>query len=213
MNWVALIGRLGMVILMTGLAVGLVSLIPSAQRMTSTSGGATQVQPEEYDFLRLYWRLTPQSGVKISIESNSSIDVYLLDIDMRDFQNWTATWVTQQFPNISDYEIWRASLNVTVLNTFLESNSGAVLWKSESTTTVSKEFYPDTDVNSTCIIANPSPNSAPYTWGMTQLASIAPKTKVTLLTEILIPVGIVLAIPWVYSTRMRKPQLQERLSS
>jgi len=213
MNWLTLIGRLGMVILMTGLAVGLVSLIPSVQMSPSSSGGMASMQPEKYDFFYIYWQLTPQSGIKISIESNSSIDIYLLDINMRDFQNWTATWVTQQFPNISDYEIWPASMDVTVLNAFLESHSGIVLWKSGSTTTVSREFYPDTEVNATGIIANPSPNDAPYTWGITQLTSIAPKTKVTLLTEILVPVGIVLAVPWVYSTRMRKPQLQERPSS
>jgi len=207
MKWVTLIGRLGMVVLMTGLALGLVSLIPSVQLSSSSSSGMSSMQPDKYDFFYL-WPLTPQSGVTISIESNSSVDVYLLGIEMRDFQDWTATWVVQQFPNISDYEIWQASLNVTVLDAFLESHSGAVLWKSESVTIVSKEFYPDTDVNATGIISNPSPYYAPYTWRLTQLTSLAPKTKVTLLTEILVPVGIVLAVPWVYSTRMRKPQLQ-----
>jgi hypothetical protein len=208
MNWVTFIGRLGMVILMTGLAVGLVSLIPSVQTGLSSSGDIMSIEPEKYDFLYIYWQLTPQSGVKISIESDRSVNIYLLAVSSRDFQNWTATWAIQQFPNITVDNVWRASINVTVLNAFLESHLGAVLWKSESVTIVSKEFYSSTDANVTGIIANPSPNTVGYQFEIVQLTSIAPKTKVTLLAEILIPVGIVLAIPWVYSTRTRKPQLQ-----
>lgn len=206
MKWVTLIGRLGMAILMTGLALGLVSLIPSVQ-MTTFSSGGTFVQPEKYDSF-YEGQLTPQSGVKISIDSNSSVDIYLLSMDMRDFQNWTVTWVMQRFPNLTELELMPWSLNMTVLNAFLESHSDTVLWKSESATTISKEFYPNTDTNATGIIANPSLNLVPYTYEIVQVTSLAPKAKVVLLAEALIPVGVVLAIPWAYSTRMRKPRLQ-----
>lgn len=208
MNWMTLIGRLGMVILMTGLAVGLVSLIPAVQTSPSMSGGMMSIQPEKYDFLHIYWQLTPQSGVRISIESDSSVDIYLLDINLRDFSNWAFTWVTEQFPNATGDVIYQASMNVTALNAFVESHSDLVLWKSQSAADVSKEFYPNTEVNATGIIANPSPNYVGYQFEIAQLTSIAPKTKVILLTEILIPVGVVLAIPWVYSTRMRKAHLE-----
>lgn len=207
MKWIALIGRLGMVILMTGLALGLISLIPSVQTTPSSSNGMTYLQPERYDFLYGYSQLTPQSGIRISIESNSSVDIYLLGIEMGVFQNWTTTWVTQQFPNLNE-PVWTATFNVTVLNAFLESHSGAVLWESGSSESISKEFYPSTASNLTGIIANPSVDLAQYTFEVTSMTSIAPKAKVILLSELLIPLGVALAIPWAYSTRVRKPELQ-----
>jgi hypothetical protein len=208
MNWVTLIGRLGMVILMTGLALGLISVIPSVTTTYSTTGGMMYVQPEKYDFFYLFGRLTPQLGAKISIKSNSSVDVYLLNVDVGDFQNWTMTWVAKQFPNLAGPDIWLESRNMTALNAFFQSHPDSVLWKNESSTSVSEEFYPSTDTNATGIIANPSLNAVQYTNEIGQVTSLAPKAKVVLLAEALIPAGFVLAIPWAYSTRKRKPQLQ-----
>lgn len=208
MKWVTLIGRLGMVILMTGLAVGLVSLIPSVQMTPSSSSENAYVPPERYNYLNVYSRLTPQLGLHISVESNSSLSIYLLDVFFAQFQNWTASWVKQQFPNFTTPEIFSASYNVSALNAFLENHSDAVLWKAESVKNVSEEFYPTTTSNATAIIANPSPELAQYTYEITFVTSLAPKAKVVLLSEILIPLGAVLAIPWAYSIRMRKPQLQ-----
>jgi hypothetical protein len=210
MNWMTLIGRLGMVTLITGLAVGLVSIIPSAQ-ITSGSSGLQPLPPRQYNFLYLFGQLshlTPQSGIGISVGSDSNVAVYLLGIGMDDFTNWTATWVLQQFPNTTIDDLWQTSLNITVLDAVLESHSSAILRKTELAKNISIEYYPDAPINATAIVANPSPDWVQYTFDLRVLLSIAPKTKVILLTEVLIPAGAVLAAPWVYFTRTRKPKLQ-----
>lgn len=208
MRITALIGRIGMVLLSTGLALGLVSLIPSAQ-MGTTYGGSSQIQAETYTNMYLpFSQLTPQSGVHMSVESGSSFNAYILGIFPGDFQNWTASWVKQHFPELPDYEYWMASLNVSVLNAFLESRPEAVLWQSGTTSRVSADFFPDTVTEVTGIVANPSPNQIDYTYEISPLTSLAPKARMVLLTEVLIPLGAVLAAPWIYTTRFRKPVLQ-----
>jgi hypothetical protein len=208
MRLTALVGRIGMVLLSVGLALGLVSLIPSAQ-MGTTYGGSSQIQAEMYTNLYMpFSSLTPQSGVHISIESNSSFNVYILGIFPGDFQNWTASWVKQHFPELPEYSYWMASLNMSVLNAFLETHSDAVLWQSGTTSRVSTDFFPDTVTDATGIVANPSPNQIDYTYQINPATSLAPKAKMVLLTEVLIPLGAVLAAPWIYFTRVRKPVLQ-----
>jgi len=209
MSWATLIGRFGMVLLMTGLALGLVSIIPSAQVRTYSEGMGGAVAPETYEFSLQFSLLTPQSGIHISVESNSSFDFYLLNVFTSQFQNWTMAWVKERFPNLQEYELRWASHNMTVFNAVLESNQDIVLWKSKTTNKISEDFFPPTVSNVTGIIANPSLNVVEYKWEITSITSLAPKARVVLLTQLLIPIGAVLAIPWVYSTRVRKPKLQQ----
>jgi hypothetical protein len=208
MRFAALIGRIGMVLLSTGLALGLVSLIPSAQ-MGSSYGGRSPIPAERYNILYLpFSPLTPQSGVHISVESDSSLSVYVLGISSGDFQNWTASWVKQHFPDLLDYEYWAASFNMSVLNAFLESRSETVLWKSGTTNKVSVDFFPETVIDVTGIVANPSTGEVYYTSEVRTLTSLAPKARMVLMTEVLIPIGAVLAIPWIYFTKVKKTILQ-----
>jgi len=208
MRRVTLMGRLGTVLLMTGLALGLVSLIPSAQ-MGSYIGSMSSVSPEKYEILYLpFSPLTPQSGIHISVESNSSFNVYLLGIFLSQFQDWTASWVREQFPNLQEYEFWSASHNMTVLNAFLESHPDTVLWKSDRTSKVSKEFFPDMVSNVTSIIANPSLSLVQYECEIRAITSLAPKERILLSAELLVPIGIVLAIPWTYFTKIRKTHME-----
>lgn len=208
MMWPTLIGRLGMVFLCTGLALGLVSLIPSAQ-MGATYGGSSQIQAEKYTQLYLpYSPLTPQSGVHIWVESDSSLNVYILGISPSDFQNWTASWVKEHFPELPEYEYWMASLNMSVLNAFLESRSESVLWQSGATSRVSTDFFPETVSDATGVVANPSSSQIDYSYEIKSLTSLAPKARMVLLTEVLLPLGAVLAVPWIYMSRFRKPVLR-----
>jgi len=207
MRWIILIGRLGMVLLMTGLALGLVSLIPSAQ-MGFTSGASSSILPEKYEPLYTASTLTPQTGLQISIESNSSLHVYILNAFLSDFQDWTTSWVRERFPNLEDPEVWWASRNITVLNAFLEAHTSVVLWESDMITDFSKEFFPSTVKNVTITLANPSLSIVHFEYEIKSITSLAPRERILLLTELLVPVGIVLAVPWLFLTKVRKAPLQ-----
>jgi len=194
MRWITLLGRLGTVTLMAGLALGLVWLIPSAQ-MGITFGGENRVLPEQYQTSYTGSTLTPQNGLSISIESNGTLIVYFLNIFQWDLQDWARTWVEQQFPNLTESEVWLSTSNMTVLNAFLESHSDVVLWKSDATTELSKEFFPTTVSNATIIIANPSVNYVTFQYEIKTVTSLAPKNRLLLSAQLLIPIGVVLAIP------------------
>jgi len=211
MRWTFLIARLGTVVLMTGLALGTVLLIPSAMR-----GSITQsfyyLPPEKYEFLHdvstLAPQLTPQTGLLISVESNSSFQIYLLRIFQGQFENWTTSWVRERFPYLNDYEVRAASFNITVLNAFLENHMDTVLWKSDLSSRVSKEFFPATVGNVTAILVNPSLSWVLCEWEIKEITTLAPRERVLLLTEILVPIGFVLAIPWLFFTKIRKTTMQ-----
>ena len=202
MRWITLLGRLGTVLLMTGLALGIVWLIPSAQ-MGSRYKGTSSIQPEKYTTF-FSMMLTPQNGLYISIQSNDSLYVYLLNIFGSTLQNWTMSWVKEQFPSLKESQIWVASQNITVLNAILESHSDIVLWKSEATNTVSKEFFPTTVSNATIVIANPSLYMIRLESEFKQVTSLGPKGRILISTQLLIPIGFVLAIPWIYFNKVRK---------
>jgi hypothetical protein len=202
MRWITLIGRLGTVILMTGLALGLVWLIPSAQTQ-STYRTTSYVYPEKYSsfFSRT---LTPQTGLHIAIESNGSLYVYILSIFENTIENWTMSWVKERFPSLNQLQIRSASTNVTVLNAVLESHSDIILWKSDATSEVSKEFYPTKVTDVIIVIANPSLSLVLAQLEFKAVTSLAPKARLLLSTQLLIPIGLVLAIPWIYFSRVRK---------
>ncbi|MEM2914692.1 MAG: hypothetical protein QXH91_04755 [Candidatus Bathyarchaeia archaeon] len=207
MRWIILIGRLGTVLLMTGLALGIISLIPPATTGFTTSG-SSPMPPEKYVFLHTTSTLTPQTGLYISIESNNSLHVYFLDIFLDDFQNWTTSWVREQFPNLEEPEVFVASRNITVLNAFLESHSDIVLWESDISNKLSKEFFPTTISNFTAVVANLSLNLVQFEWEIEVITSLAPKERILFSIHLLIPLGLVLTIPWIFFTKIKKAPLE-----
>lgn len=206
MRWIILMGRLGMVLLVTGLALGLVSLFPSAPTGSSSSGSSF-IPPEKYDILDSISTLTPQTGLRISVEANGSLQVYILNVFQGYLQDWTTSWVRERFPNLQDYEVWSASHNITVLNAFLESHSDVVFWKSDISNKILKDFFPTTVSNVTTILTNPSLSMVWHEYEVKSITSLAPQERILLSTQLLIPIGLVLTIPWLFFTKVRRTPL------
>ena len=85
MRWITLLGRIGTVILMIGLALLVFSLIPSGAG--SQFGWSQPIGPEQYmlEELGVY---SPQTGLQISVESTDNIHVYLLGVNSVELDNW-----------------------------------------------------------------------------------------------------------------------------
>lgn len=208
MRWISLAGRMGTVLLMIGLALGLVSFIPAAPTGGFSAGGTGSMQPEKYDVLYTTSILTPQTGLRISINTSREMHFYILNVFDGDFQEWAMSWVRERFPDLDESAVWWASRNVTVLDAFLESHLDAVLLESTVETKLSTEFFPTTVSNATNIIANPSLETVQFEYEIASITTLAPRGRTLLPAQLLIPIGLVLAIPWIFFTKIRKTQPQ-----
>ncbi len=193
MRWISVIGRLGTVFLMVGLALGLFFLIPPSQ--SPYRGGTFQLEAGEFELMIERTVLTPESGIALSINSTRGVYAFILKIDA--FSNW-----------------WPGSLlNLTILNTILQNSPGAVLWKSDTGNIVTKDFFPTVDVNASVLAANPSASLAQVEWKVSNLASIVPRQRFLFLLEVIIPTGVILTVPWIYYSRVRKNRIEGLPSS
>jgi hypothetical protein len=205
MSSIIVVGRLGMVLVMIGLALGLISLFPPATRGTSFGNGS--VQPGKYEFVYDASTLTPQIEVRISIESNGSLIFYLLRVSRGQLEDWATAWVRERFPDFTGIDLWLASHNMTVLEAFLESRPDVVLMKSEITYELSKEFLPATISNITGVIGNSSPNPVSFESEIEEVTSLAPREKILISAGLLVPIGFALVMPWVIKRRIPRTPL------
>ena len=202
MRWITLFGRIGTVLLMVGLALALVSLIPPAT-VGFASWTIGPIMPEKYRIAhsRTY---TPQTGLRISVESNNSVYAYLLSVSQPQIENWTRTWVEETFPDLEEVQILTAMHNITVLDEVLQTRSDIILWKSASSKDLSHDFFPSNVLNVTAIVANPSPNLIEIKTEISGITALAPRERVIVPAQWLIPIGIVLAIPWLVLSKTKK---------
>lgn len=187
------LGRLGMVLLVIGLAMFLISLIPAAQ--TSSFGGGGTIKPESFwsppSGLLLYSMvLTPQQSLSVTVEANTTITVYLLDVN--------ATYLAEQTEG-----------NLSKLVQFLEANSDVLLRPPEIVNGKAQleEYVPPKIVSFLLIFSNFGSQTAlvEYEIGISYL--IAPTKRVQTPAQWLIPIGAVLALPWLILSRTKKTSL------
>jgi hypothetical protein len=200
------VGRGGTVLITIGLALLLVSRMPSdslasaflcthvppkiSQRANlqfySASPGPSQ---PSYEIL-----LTPQQGLRILIWTNSTIDVYILEISSQIFYQWVG------------YDI----LNVTDLEEFLEANPSVIGWSGEvHSGYIEHEYVPNKVTNATLVISNPSSEIAHVDVDITQTSRLA-RIKTRNLGQWTTPIGFVLSLPWL--TQLWKRKTRRKLS-
>jgi len=224
MRWITLLGRIGTVILMIGLALLVFSLIPSGSGYSGIRG---PISPEEYRIEHSGVH-SPQTGLQISVEATDNIRVYLLGVSPVELDNWQAQ-VTEAYPDLddmwSDYyvmplifvreaypdlddpqipDIMDIMWNIAVLDKGLQTYPEIVLWESPPSTTLSHEFLPEDDLYITVMIANPSSDTVEVETEIRELTALAAKERVIVAARLLIPIGIALAIPWLILRKVKK---------
>lgn len=192
-RWITFIGRGGTVIVSIGLALLLVSLIPSTE--LGTQGAKTAVPP---DWVQpLFERfLTPQQGLQITVTVNGTLDVYILEVSSEVLYQGLDDFSNLGFMNVSDLE------------KFLEINPSVVGWHKEvNNETVTYDYIPTKVMNATLTFSNPSSDYVPVDFEIVITSSLGPGTKVRQLAQYLIPVGLVLLSPWFIIKWKRKDAL------
>ena len=183
-GWSVILCRAGTVLLSVGLALLLVSYIPSAQ---------LNVQNQSQVIGSAFWQtyyvgtITPQQMVDITIATNGTLHAYLLE-------TWPSRpyeWISEHHPELTDFP------NVTYFDQFLEGNPTLISWQSQiHDGIVDHEYVPTTVVNLTVAVSNQGSDSVRVDFSSSLTSGVAPTTKVRLLSEFAIPIGIAFTIPW-----------------
>ena len=186
-RWKIFLGRGGTVLITIGLALLLVSLIPSAQ--LGTFGGSGSIVPEMFQdsFERV---LTPQQGLQVTITANGALTVYILEVSTQTLINWISEHQTEQETPFYDF------FNVTRLEEFLEANPDSIGWQGEIREG-NIEYVPTKVTNATIIFSNPGSDRITWDYEVSITGLVAPGTKVRNLAQWTIPIGFVLALPWI----------------
>jgi len=230
MRWITLLGRIGTVILMIGLALLVFSLIPSGARYEP--GGSQPIGPEQY-MLEELWVYSPQTGLQISVESTDNVHVYLLGVSPVELDNWI-TLLRETYPDSDPYlemfiyshtvpliffheaypEETHLSLNdsqtlsmlwnIAVLDKGLQTYPEIILWDPPPGISFSHELLPADVLHIMVVIANPSSNTVEVDWKVKEIAAVAAKERVIVAARLLIPIGIALAIPWLILRKVKK---------
>jgi len=142
------------------------------------------------------------------VNASDEVYVYVLNVFENDLREWSTSWVREHFPSINESALWWESLNLTVLDAFLDSHSDAVVWKSELATRLSQEVFPAKVSNATVLVANPSLDSVQIEYEIKAITSLAPRERTLLPAQLLALIGVILIAPWILFTRIKKTPLQ-----
>ena len=198
-RWMTFLGRGGTVFITMGLALLLVSRMPSdplasahfytvippkvSQRANLQFYSHGQPSQPSYEIL-----LTPQQGLRILIWTNGTTDAYILEVNSQIFYQWVGDDI----------------LNVTDLEEFLEANPSVIGWSGEAHNGyIEHEYVPTKVTNATLVFSNPSSEYVRVDVEVTHISRLA-RIKTRNLAQWGIPLGFVLSLPWLTQMWRRK---------
>jgi hypothetical protein len=195
-RWPIVLGRGGTVLLAVGLALFLVSLVPSAQLGSSTNvtGPVDAARWWGYDLRDFASQptLTPQQMLHITVSTAGAVNVTLTDTTVQAIFDW----MNETHVNMTDWS------SVTYFEGFVKDNPTLIVWQREvDNGTIDYDYIPTEvvsidEVNMSLIVCNygSSPVVLQYTGSVK--SGVAPTAKVLTLSEFAIPIGAALTLPW-----------------
>ncbi len=215
MKAVYLVGRIGTSLLVIGIALYLVYLIPSISFNSTAAESAGAVMPEKYMYSTTS-SLSPTRGIHIDATGNLTFRIVLLGVSYPAFFNWTNDWARDHggspLGGLQGVSVYNGFDNYTALQAYIAQFPSRVLLDAtgNSSQPVLRDYTPTTESNATFTIANPSSTFMEMNYTITYLGSVAPKGPTLLFAEIFMPVGLILAGPWLYGaiTARRNRNLQ-----
>jgi hypothetical protein len=194
-RWITLLGRTSSVLLVVGLALALLSLIPTAPAGFNAMGGF-DLKPGKYHTF-LYTRVhSPQIGARITVTSDNSVQLYLLATHSLELSEWTESWIREHYPDINETQIWSEMYNVSVLHEFLQAHPRFLILNETVNGEHSLDYFPSKVTNVTILVSNPSLTWADGKIYLKEIATLVPRERVVMPAEVLIASGVVLALPW-----------------
>jgi len=192
-----------MVFLMMGVALGLLSLLPSIPAGFNSQGGVT-LRPKTY-YVSPYSRInSPQVGLQVTVEMNNTVQLYLIGEHALQLSTWTEEWVTAQYPHLSLPEIQEEMLKVDVLTAVLSDHPEALLLNETVNLEGTFQYFPPQITTVTIVIVNPHHQLVDDDFQMVEIATLVPRDRVLIPSLSLLIVGGILSIPWVIKKKKRR---------
>ena len=194
-RWAALFGRAGSVLLSIGLAFVLLSIIPPIPSGSRGEGSGDSLS-RSYLMWCCYDVISPQFGIRVTAESNTSLQLILLDWVRFELDDLIESWMKEQFPGLNETQISREIRKMSFLELFLEANPEHILLRDVLDPDQPYDFFPSRATNVTVVLANPSPDRVLVEWVRVEgIATLVPRDRTLTPAGLLILSGTVLALP------------------
>ena len=198
-RWITLSGRVGTVLMAAGLALVLLSMIPARKVDQSDFFSAAILESKTFiiDQTYLFEPLTPQNGLYLNIQFNSSITIYMLNLG----KEYVYHWILARFPESQ----LSSTLNGSILEEFLNAHPDSVARREDVVgEAVELQHVPARLMNVTVVFSNWSMQTARVSYRGKLLNFIVPSERALTPAKFVIPAGFALTIPWLNSIRRRK---------
>ena len=197
-RWIALMGRIGSVLLVIGAVLALVAVTPPAPTGYTSSTG-TSLRPGTYygnPFTRVY---SASAGLRLVTSSNTSLTLYLIETDYQEFSLWVEFWLDENFPGLDGDQKVVSTYNSTVLEAYIEAHPEEVLLEREISGDETTDYFPQSPTNVTAFLSNPSEGWVDMDVRMAGISGLVPRDRVAAPTLSIVILGAMLVLPWVGS--------------
>jgi hypothetical protein len=196
-RWTIVVARLGGVFVAVGLALLLVSFIPSVTSSIGSSDGFTL--PQSSFLIGFSFSGNSQTGMRISANTTEPLTIYVIRADYTYIYNWF-------HDNIPD-KPYPMNEDVSMLNAFLGNNSNLVAYQTSFDVQTQFDYAPSDVENDTLILANFGSAAAIFSYEVSRIDLFASSAKMQMIAVVAIPLGLLLSVPWLISRRAeKKPQ-------
>jgi hypothetical protein len=195
-RWIGFLGRVGTVLTVVGLALVLVYFIPPLTSGYST--GSWYLEPESFG-VQTSQVYNPQSGVRLEIDANGTLDMYAFEISASSVYEWLVTYAPGNWTALSTFQAFKAQHEDLLIMQQQTPVGNSVV-----------EYVPTKVENVTFMFVNPSPtDSVNLSLKLQGIQVIASQGRLLMAMEVTIPLGVILAIPWLlsYTKERRKQQI------
>jgi len=191
----ALLSRAGTVLLVAGLALVLLSAIPPRKIENTDFGGTVRLQPRTFSIESTFYtflRLNPQYGIYINAQANSTVTATLLSLG----NQYVQQWITDRYPESQP----SSNQNTTIMEDLLNSHPDSIAWQDRiENSNLELQYAPTKLMNVTLIFSNTGTENAKVTYNGKLLNFIVPSERALNPAKIVVPVGVVLTLPWLSS--------------
>jgi hypothetical protein len=191
-----LLSRAGTVLLVAGLALVLLSAIPPRKIENTDFRGTVRLQPRTFSIestFYTYLRLNPQYGIYINAQANSTVTATLLSLGNQYIQQW----ITDRYPESQP----SSNLNTSIMEDLLNNHPYSIAWQDRiENNNLELQYTPTKLMNVTLIFSNTGTENAKVTYNGKLLNFIVPSERALNPAKIVVPVGVVLTLPWLNST-------------
>jgi hypothetical protein len=200
---IIVLGRFGTVLVAIGLAMMLISSLPTYAQ--SSFSGGQPLFPGEFQalgspiggfgsnstfYFQYFSTLTPQQELKVHLTCNGTVNVYLVRINMQ--------MLVQDLSLPSE-----GGNNATLLEEYLSAHSGLIVWRGTAGQ-ATVDYTPTEIINASLLLSNPGQESQFVQYDGQILNLLAPAAKARNLAYGSIPVGLILAVPWMAALLKRE---------